>query len=37
MGKPKMWNISKAADRRAKWIIDRRKFWHFENFLNTEP
>ncbi len=39
MGKPKMWNISKAADRRAKRIIDRRakqKLWHFE-ISNKEP
>ena len=40
MGKPKMWNISKTADCRAKRIIDRRangKLWHFEIFLNTGP
>ncbi len=38
MGKPKMWNISKTADRRTKRIIDRRakrKLWHFEICLNT--
>ncbi len=37
-GKPKMWNISKTADCRAKWIIDHRakgKLWHFEILLNT--
>ena len=40
MGKPKMWNISKTADRRAKRSIDhraRRKLWHFDFFLNTGP
>ena len=40
MGKPKMWNVSKTADCRAKWIIDSRakgKWWHFDIFLNTGP
>ncbi len=32
MGKPKMWNILKMADRRAK-----RELWHVEIFLNTGP
>ncbi len=40
MGKPKIWNILKTADRRPKRIIDHRakqKLWHFEIFLNTGP
>ncbi len=40
MGKPKLWNISKTGDCRAKLIIDRRakeKLYHFEMFLNTGP
>ncbi len=40
MGKAKMWNISKTADSRARWFIDRRakrKVCHFEIFLITGP
>ena len=36
MRKPKMLNISKTADCRAKRILDHR-LWHFEIFLNTGP
>ncbi len=36
MGKPKIWNISKTVDYKAKRIIDRRakgKLWHFDILL----
>ena len=38
-GEPKMWNISKTTDCRAKRILDRRakeKLWHFEFFLTQD-
>ncbi len=39
MGKPKIWNISKTDDCRAKRIIDRKakgKLWYFEIFLTHD-